>query len=198
MIYLLQLVLCIFVDVKGLPEYRLYLTYINPYFRIFGEGMLGIFLCEGMPVIQEKISRWSKSVVEVTALVVFVVFFLLNNVVKNSTWSAWIWFVPVTLMLIAFNGDSGATSRSFQKRGWQFLGKVSFELYMTHAFVYEGLPVIVGIVSNNLRSWIVYHAGTRFAVTFVLSLIFAWCVYVVLKWITKKSDLLQISAAKRG
>lgn len=89
-------------------------------------------------------------------------------------------------MIVSFNDDSGILSRCFCGRDWQFLGNISFELYMTHAFVYEGLPVIVGLVSGSLRSWLVYHAGTRFVITFVLSVVFAWVIHVVLEWVMKK------------
>lgn len=75
LIYLVQFVLCVVVDTKGLSGMRLYLTYVNPYFRIFGEGMLGVFLCETMPWIQERIKCWNKSVLEVSSLILFVVFF---------------------------------------------------------------------------------------------------------------------------
>lgn len=186
LIYLVQFVLCVVVDTKGLSGMRLYLTYVNPYFRIFGEGMLGVFLCETMPWIQERIKCWNKSVLEVSSLILFVAFFLLNYFIRSSVWSAWVWFIPVTFLIVSFNDDSGILSRCFCGRDWQFLGNISFELYMTHAFVYEGLPVIVGLVSGSLRSWLVYHAGTRFVITFVLSVVFSWVIHVVLEWVMKK------------
>lgn len=62
-------------------------------------------------------------------------------------------------------------------RIWQFIGNISFELYMTHAFVYEGIPVAAGIISNKLQNWIIIHAGSRFMVTFFASILFAWMVH---------------------
>ncbi|RGY96742.1 acyltransferase [Clostridium sp. AM58-1XD] len=176
LIYLIQLTICMIVDVKGILEYRLYLTYVNPYFRILGEGMLGVLLCESMPEIQKRISTWNKSVLETVAFIVLTVWFPINYFISSSVWSAWIWSIPFVLVMIAFNSDMGIISKCMKGRGWQFLGDISFELYMTHAFVYEGLPVIAGIVSKSLKNWLIYHTGTRFLSTLLLSIVFAWCV----------------------
>ncbi|MGN0498286.1 MAG: acyltransferase family protein [Acutalibacteraceae bacterium] len=181
-VYAIQLAICLFTDIKGLTDAQLYLTYINPYFRIFGEGLLGILLCECMPAIKEKIRNLNKSVLEIAAFLVFIGFFLVNNFIHSSIWSAWIWFVPVSLILIAFNEDAGVVSKIAKGRFWQFLGNVSFELYMTHAFVYEGLPVIAGIVSSTLKGWLIYHAGTRFLITLFASVILAWVVHMILNF----------------
>ncbi|MCQ4022559.1 MULTISPECIES: acyltransferase [unclassified Ruminococcus] len=178
--YLIQLAVCLVVDINALSDCQLYLTYINPYFRIFGEGLLGILLCEYMPAIREKISNLNKSILEIVAFLAFIGFFLVNNFIHSSVWSAWIWFVPVSLIIIAYNEDAGIVSKIAKGRFWQFLGNVSFELYMTHAFVYEGLPVIAGVVSTELKGWLIYHAGTRFLITLVASVIFAWVVHLIL------------------
>lgn len=177
--YLIGLAVCLVVDMNDLSSARLYLTYVNPYFRIFGEGMLGVLLCELMPQIQERIHSLNRDLLEIVALIIFVVFFVVNNFVSSSVWSAWVWFIPVSLILIAFYKDDGIVSLLFKGRFWQFLGNVSFEIYMTHAFVYEGLPVMAGMVSETMQSWIVYHAGTRFVITLIASIVFAWTVHIV-------------------
>lgn len=190
LVYAVEFILCIVTDVKALSDIRLYLTYVNPYFRIFGEGMLGVLLCEYMTRIQELIRGWNKDVLEITALVVFFGFFVLNNFISSSVWSAWVWFIPVGFLLIAFYGDTGVVSRISKNKFWQFLGDVSFELYMTHAFVYEGIPVLAGVVSESLKSWIVYHAGTRFLITLIASVVFAWVVHIVFHFKNRKTRKL--------
>jgi len=90
--------------------------------------------------------------------------------------------VPVGFLLVALRSGKGVISKYLKKSGFQFLGNISFELYMTHAFVYEGLPVIAGVLSSSLRQWLVFHAGTRFMVTFVLCIVFAWMVHVIVAW----------------
>ncbi len=42
--YVLQVAVCLTVDVKELKNVRLWITYINPYFRIFGECFLGTII----------------------------------------------------------------------------------------------------------------------------------------------------------
>lgn len=179
-IYVIEFVLCLVVDTKNLSDARLYLTYVNPCFRIFGEGMLGVLLCELMPQIQERIKFLNKSGLEIFALTIFLIFFIVNNFISSSIWNAWVWFFPVSLVLIAFYKDGGTIASFFKGSFWQFLGNISFEVYMTHAFVYEGIPIAVGLVSNSMKSWIVYHAGTRFVCTLIASIVFAWVLYFTL------------------
>lgn len=178
-VYIIEFVLCIMIDTKELSDLRLYLTYVNPYFRIFGEGMLGVLLCVYMPQIQLRIAKWDKNVLEIGALVTFFGFFIANNFVSSSIWSAWVWFIPVSSVIIAFYQDEGIVSGIFKSSFWQFLGNISFEMYMTHAFVYEGIPVAVGIVSKTLKSWIIYHSGTRFLITLIVSVVLAEIVHIL-------------------
>ncbi len=91
-------------------------------------------------------------------------------------------------LLIAFRQGTGKVSGLQKTRGMQFLGDISFELYMTHAFVYEGLPVVVGIVSKPMKDWLVYHAGTRFMITFILCILVAGMVHMILSWLHKNSS----------
>lgn len=178
-VYVIQFLLCFLVDKMELSNIELYLTYINPYFRIFGEGMLGVLLCEYMPRIQKKIKSRNKSVLEIAAVIVFVGFFVLNNFFRISVWNAWVWVIPVSFVLTVFYKEDGIVSRALKGRFWQFLGAISFEIYMTHAFVYEGIPIAAEVVSKELCSWIVYHAGTRFVITLIASVGFAWIVHIV-------------------
>lgn len=186
LVYVAQFVLCLFIDTVGFSEYSLYLTYINPYFRILGEGLLGVLLCEYMPMIQQKIVGWNKTALEIIALISFILFLSLNRVISSSLWRAWIWFIPVGFLLVAFYGDQGLISAMLRGRSWQFLGSISFEMYMTHAFVYEGFPIIVGIFDKDLEKWFLNHAGTRLIFTLFFSLAFAWVVHQGINWGLKK------------
>ena len=47
------LLICLIMTIIG--KGSLYLRYVNPWFRIFGEGLAGILLCEYMPKIQKKV-----------------------------------------------------------------------------------------------------------------------------------------------
>lgn len=186
-VYAVQLIVCLLVDFMQLDQLRLYLTYVNPYFRIFGEGMVGILLFRKMPDIQNAFRTVNTTLAEIIAMIVFIADFLLNNLVNSSIYSAWIQVIPMSFLLIAFYNDEGAVSKCFQKRGWRELGKISFELYMTHAFVYEGLPVIAKVLNKGLGEWIVYHAGTRFIITFFACIAFAEIVHVLLNMRRRKT-----------
>lgn len=190
--YVAQFILCMAIDNAvenaALSNARLYLSYVNPYFRIFGECLLGAMLCEYMPLIQKRLgARRRQDLFEIAATLVFFGFFVLNNIVGSSIWNAWIWFVPVGILLIVFYPDDGFVSGIARTRPCQFIGNISFEIYMTHAFVYEGIPVIAGIFSESLENWVVYHAGTRFVITLIASLIFAWLVHVAMNKKERKS-----------
>ena len=174
--YAAMLVLYALVKAKGWTAQ--YPCYINPYFRIFGEGFAGILLCEFGLGTRERSGRQA-TLWELAAVLLFLADFVLRGYYDLFGWLAWLQIVPMGLLLIAFRSGSGAVSRFLEKRPWQFLGSISFELYMTHAFVYEGLPVAAGIVSKAMRSWLLSHAGTRFVITFILCIVFAWFVHVV-------------------
>lgn len=146
--------------------------------------MLGVMLCEYMPEIQEKLKKVNRNSLEITAFLVWDGFFVMNNVVKSSIWSAWLWFIPIGFLMIAFYEDTGILSRVSKTKPLLLLGDISFELYMTHAFVYEGIPVICYAINANIGKWIVYHAETRFLITLLGSIIFAYFVHILMKKIT--------------
>lgn len=68
------------------------------------------------------------------------------------------------------------------------VGGISFELYMTHSFVNEGLPVVFGIVSPSLRDQFINRAGTRFMITLITSILAALVVHTLYKAVFKKKS----------
>ena len=70
------------------------------------------------------------------------------------------------------------------------LGNISFELYMTHAFVYEGLPIVAGVVNNDMKKWLISHAGIRFVITAILSFLAAWIINMILRTVKRKKALI--------
>ncbi len=182
--YLIELAICIIVKMNNWDY--LYPCYVNPYFRIFGEGFLGIIICEYMPEIQEYIKNININILEITSFVIFLASFFLKNIIHLNIYPAWIQIIPMGFILIAFRSERGVISKVLKSGPLQFIGKISFELYMTHAFVYEGLPVAIGFVSKNFKNWIIYHAGTRFVITFVLCIVFAYIVNLFMKFLNKK------------
>lgn len=179
--YIIELVICVVVEILNINS--LWLSYVNPWFRIFGEGFAGILICEHSTNKIED--RTSGSLAEVISLILFVSAFLIRNIHLNIM-NAWIQIIPMAFMIMVFRGEQGCISRSFYKKPWQFLGDISFELYMTHAFVYEGLPILAGMINKALKDWLVYHAGTRFVLTFILCIVVAYIAHVVMESVNRK------------
>ena len=182
--YAAELLICIIVQLTETPS--LWLCYVNPLFRIFGECFAGILLCEYMPLIQEKIRRFSVTSVEIAGVSLFLAAFLLRNIIKLRIYAAWIQILFMGAVLITFRKGTGKCSAILNKRAFQFLGNISFELYMTHAFVYEGLPIASGMISKSLKQLLLNYPGTRFLITFVLCLIFAWIMHLFMDLLNKK------------
>lgn len=190
--YILQLILCIIVRLQDWTS--LYPCYVNPYFRIFGEGFVGILLCEYDEVVQDKVTRilqklkMSYTTLEIVAVAFFLLDFILRDAFQWNVWSAWLQIIPMGLVLVTFREGKGVVSRVLTTQLGMFLGAISFELYMTHAFVYEGIPIAIGVISKGLQEWIVYHAGTRFLITFFACIVFAWVVNVCMRWFNKHRE----------
>lgn len=178
--YTIQLIICVilhFIDTDVL-----YWSYVNPYFHIFGECMIGVIICEYNYEIQRIVNRITnrmrESIIEIITVAIVVLFFESRNILKLNISSAWMWVIPFGLTMIVFrNGADGVISKILNMRWMQYIGTISFELYMTHAFVYEGLSVIASIINESIKEWILYHAGTRFIITLVLSIVFAHIIH---------------------
>lgn len=179
--YLAEAILCLAVDRYQWEGASLYWCYVNPWFRMFGEGMAGILLCETMPDIQSWCWRKGLSVngMEWCALGLFIVSFPAHSLLRTTLASAWLQIIPAVAVLISFRSGEGTVSKRLAAKGWQWLGTVSFELYMTHAFVYEGIPVIAGVVSPGLKQWLMLHGDTRFLMTAAAALCFATLTHMV-------------------
>lgn len=182
--YVIQAIICLIVDIKGLSNIRLWITYVNPWFRIFGECFLGMVIACYIDKI--KLTKNSGDRLKVIALLFTIAMLMLRNVIKSSFWNAWVFAFPIASLVIAFYDDKGRVANVLHTKPFQFLGKISFELYMTHAFVYEGLPIAIGILSSSMKNWLIYHAGTRFMITLLCSILFAWIVNWIFKFIGKK------------
>lgn len=180
--YAIELIVCIVVQSTGLDS--LWPCYVNPFFRIFGEGLAGVILCERMEYLRKKITN--TNLVECTAVIVFFLDFLLRNILRVKIYSAWLQAIPMGLLLIAFRNGTGIISKVLKTKILQFMGDVSFELYMTHAFVYEGLPIVAGVLNTDMKSWLIIHAGTRFLITLFLSYFVAYIFSVIMRILINK------------
>lgn len=175
--YVVQAILCFIVDWKDLEDIRLWVTYVNPYFRIFGECFLGMTVACCMD--RFKLAKNGGGFAQMAVLSFAFLMLLVRSFVSGSIWNAWIYSLPNVLLLLVFYTDEGKIADILHAKPFQFLGSVSFELYMTHAFVYEGLPIAFGILNSKWQEWLISHAGMRFLITMVLAIVFARMVKIV-------------------
>ncbi len=160
------------IDIKELKNISLWVTYVNPYFRIFDECFLGVIIAGYIDKIKRKNNserRWLAA-----ALLSILIILTLKNLMYISLLSAWA--IPSICLLMTFYRDAGRAAAIMHAKPFQMMGDISFELYMTHAFVYEGLPIAADVVNSNIRKWLISHAGTRFVITAVLSFLTAWII----------------------
>lgn len=175
LVYAMEFITCIYI---AKDNNNLWLCYVNPFFRIFGECFLGIILYIYMPKLTLLIRR--QTAIEIIAIFFALTVYISMNFIHSRILAAWIHALPVSILLIAFNKDTGIISNLFSSRPMQMLGNISFELYMTHAFVYEGIPVALGIVSLYAKNWVVGHPAIRFVITFFSAIIVAHIVHLIL------------------
>ena len=132
------------------------------------------------------IEKWCLAVAFLSILIIL----SLKNIIHTSLLSAWVLAVPSASLLVGFYHDEGKAAEILHAKPFQVIGNISFELYMTHAFVHEGLPIAVGMINNNMKKWLVSHAGTRFIITATLSFLVAWIVNMILKAVNRKIVLI--------
>ena len=182
--YAVEFAVCIIAQLHSYSY--LWPCYVNPWFRIFGECFAGVLICEYMPLIQKRLSRIPAAPLEIFGVILLIAAVLLRNVIHLYIYPAWIQLFFMGSLLLIFRSEKGICSAVLKKKPLQFLGTVSFELYMTHAFVYEGLPVACGFVSKTVRRFLLDNPGTRFVITLVLCIIFAWIVHLLMEQLNKK------------
>ena len=167
--YVIQFFICIFA--KQLHLEVLWLVYVNPWFRIFGEGFAGILLAYHIERITNKIKRYD---LEGLAVILFLGTFIMKGFMRSYLFSSWIEIIPMSLMIVAFYMEKGKVSKILGMRGFQFLGTISFELYMLHSYVNEGFPVFLGLINKTLSAWFESHLLFRAFMVLILSIIVAF------------------------
>lgn len=178
--YAVEAVICILlkrIDV-GFDWYK-WLTYINPIFRICGEGFAGILLYEYMPVLQQhfqKIKDFFKNQAVFEWLLLVVIYLSIISIYKIDTYlnNAWSGIFPSALLLIAFYKDEGYLAKFLSWKPFQFLGDISFEIYMTQILSYEGLPVIMKKLLPSVWTVIDGNIGLKLLVIVPAVICVAW------------------------
>jgi len=111
--YAIEFVLCVLA--RAFVWDSLWLCYVNPWFRIFGEGFAGILICEYMNSVQNRINDYNKA--EWAAVLTIVLFIILRNVVKLNILSAWAQIIPMGILVIVFRQEKGCIKLLRERKG---------------------------------------------------------------------------------
>lgn len=111
-----------------------WLYYINPTFRL-GDFLLGIWLHDMYQRKRGKISFARATYIEIGSCVLLAVAVALLAGGFNLGWEwRWqVWYtVPCALLIYTFSFDAGFISKILAAKVFQFLGKISYPLYLIH------------------------------------------------------------------
>ena len=150
--------------------------------------MLGVTLRElSKP---HSISFFRASVHEIVPLVVLAAFGMFHasgNVLALSLESSALWWLPVSLLLVTctiFNHREGAVGTLLTLKPLQWLGELSFEIYILQKLVNNVFCYVVAPLSAHYGIMIYDYS---FAGTLPLLLLTAWAVNMAMKPMTHKS-----------
>lgn len=109
-----------------------WLNYINPVFRL-GDFLLGIWLHDLYQRRRERCLGRATCLEVGSCVLVAAAVLLATNVNLGWEWRWQVWYtVPCALLIYAFSFDAGIISKILATKPFQFLGKISFPLYLVH------------------------------------------------------------------
>jgi peptidoglycan/LPS O-acetylase OafA/YrhL len=111
---------------KG-PEFQHYYLYIFPVSRLF-DFMLGIGLYH---IYKTGVCKEWKGL-EIIAVGVFVLAFSLHNYIPQAFRFSLYYWIPISLLILAFAYEKGPLSRYLGGKVCVYLGEISFGFYMIH------------------------------------------------------------------
>jgi len=138
---------------------------INPFFRLF-DFIIGILLYEVFnKFMKVNLSRYLFSLIELGAIIVFILFFLFRqNIHQSYLYSVYYW-IPMSIIIFVFAFQKGVISSILSHRFLIYLGEISFAFYMIHQLVIKVFWAI------NLKLNLVTNGYLLIALAFLLSLI---------------------------
>lgn len=110
--------------------------YIHPIFRIV-DFLIGILLYEiYLKMKSNKILKFA-SILEFSAVLLFVLFFLFHNSVPQVYRYSCYYWLPISSIILIFSFQKGFFSRLFSNKHLVYLGEISYGFYMFHALVIQ-------------------------------------------------------------
>lgn len=151
--------------VTGNKDLEKGIYYVNPIVRSL-DFIIGILLCDVYNKLKNtKISFTKGTIIELSALAIFIVFFTYyNEVVRTFRYNIYYW-IPMILITLSFALQRGFISRLLQNKTLVYLGEVSFGFYMIHMIVIKYGNYLVPEGNDFIK------IGVYFSIALVLSIL---------------------------
>lgn len=178
-----MLVLC---AVFGGTENELWFFYGFPPVRLL-DFVLGIILynlCKKIN-IEEFRKRFSFTAIEISAIVLFVAFFIsayyIPQVYRHALW----YWLPVGLLISIFSFQSGCISKLLSNNTFVYLGEISFSFYMFHTIVLWYVKRAFFLLNIEATSVTIFFLGIFISII-VSALSYNYFEVPINKWVKKK------------
>lgn len=159
-----------------------WLSYIFPITRLsdffIGGGI-------GYIYFKKKNCKRENTFVFLCVLFVCCINVLFSNMYKSELFSSFVWTIPcayVVYRVALANEDNTYLHSVFESKILQFLGSISFELFLLH-------QLVVRYILKIASKWVDDDAWYLYLVSLIISLVLSYITHEFLNWIRKKSDI---------
>jgi peptidoglycan/LPS O-acetylase OafA/YrhL len=149
------------------------LFYINPIFRVM-DFFIGILLFEMYERRYFAVTRFA-SVIEISAILLFAVFFLYHDQISQVYRYSFYYWIPMSVIIYVFAYRKGILSKILSNDKLVLLGEISFGFYLLHQLVIRYF--------EELRKYVKIPLGdyTLMVVLFVITLVLSYFSYKLLE-----------------
>lgn len=173
---------------------REFVLYVNPVTRtldfILGISILKLFSKNNFSEKKDNLMKYT--LWELCACIIFLVFFMLHNIVDKSYRFSIYYWMPMTAVIYTFSFQAGLISKFLSKRCFIIFGEISFGFYMIHFVVIYYALWLKPIYFSNFND--TTYALCIFLITLFLSFISYYLYelpvnrYLKKKWTKKESE----------
>lgn len=117
-------------------EYFHAFFYVNPFTRVL-DFVIGIVIFNAFRIAGRKEFKVRHDLLEVTSVILFVVFFAYHQWVPKVARYSYYYWIPMSFLIFAFAFQKGRLSHFLSKKAFIHLGEISFGFYMFHSVVFK-------------------------------------------------------------